>query len=357
MSSRKRTVACVALITSLILPFVRGNWWLLGMPSTYQNTLELKPTTYKHYCRKLYYLVERQRELCGLSYNILQTVSRGAKLGIDECQHQFYMNRWNCTTYNNTPSVFGGILDVRSREKAYVYAISAAGVAYSITRACSKGEMAECGCDENIRTRDTQGRWKWGGCSEDIKFGAKFSKDFVDSGENIKKSDGLMNIHNNEAGRRTLRTSMELVCKCHGVSGSCTVRVCWRRLQPFRIIGNVLTSKFDGATYVRAVQRRHKAALRPLKRNIKRPSKRDLVYLEESPDYCHRNETLGVLGTQGRLCNHTSYGMDGCRLLCCGRGYQTVVREVEEKCHCKFVWCCKVQCEMCRYQREEHYCN
>lgn len=112
MSSRKRTVACVALITSLILPFVRGNWWLLGMPSTYQNTLELKPTTYKHYCRKLYYLVERQRELCGLSYNILQTVSRGAKLGIDECQHQFYMNRWNCTTYNNTPSVFGGILDV-----------------------------------------------------------------------------------------------------------------------------------------------------------------------------------------------------------------------------------------------------
>lgn len=66
---------------------------------------------------------------------------------------------------------------------------------------------------------------------------------------------------------------------------------------------------------------------------------------------------IGVLGTRGRLCNSTSYGIDGCRLLCCGRGYQTVIRDVEEKCHCKFVWCCKVQCEMCSFKREEHYCN
>lgn len=66
---------------------------------------------------------------------------------------------------------------------------------------------------------------------------------------------------------------------------------------------------------------------------------------------------IGVLGTRGRLCNSTSYGIDGCRLLCCGRGYQTVIRDVEEKCHCKFVWCCRVQCEMCSFMREEHYCN
>lgn len=41
--------------------------------------------------------------------------------------------------------------------------------------------------------------------------------------------------------------------------------------------------------------------------------------------------SLGVLGTKGRLCNATSYDMDGCKLLCCGRGYQTVIQEVEEK--------------------------
>lgn len=64
-----------------------------------------------------------------------------------------------------------------------------------------------------------------------------------------------------------------------------------------------------------------------------------------------------MLGTRGRQCNATSYGMDGCRLLCCGRGYQTVVQEVEEKCNCKFVWCCKVNCEKCMARKEVHYCN
>ncbi|KAG8188969.1 hypothetical protein JTE90_010061 [Oedothorax gibbosus] len=341
----------------LLLPLVRASWWLLGMPAAYQTSLELKPTTYQTYCRKLQYLGERQKELCGTSPNILQTVGRGAKMGIDECQHQFRMSRWNCTTFSNSSTVFGGIMDVRSREKAYIYAISAAGVAYSVTRACSKGELAECRCDEQVRKRDNGGRWKWGGCSDDIKFGARFSKDFVDSGENQQAPEGLMNVHNNEAGRRGLRSKMELVCKCHGVSGSCSMRVCWRRLKPFREIGDLLTSKFDGATLVKAVERRHKTKLRPVRKNVKRPSKKDLVFLDDSPDYCVRNETIGVLGTKGRLCNDTSYGMDGCRLLCCGRGYQTVIREVEEKCQCKFVWCCKVHCEMCSFKKEEHYCN
>ncbi|KAL1449190.1 hypothetical protein WDU94_000409 [Cyamophila willieti] len=79
--------------------------------------------------------------------------------------------------------------------------------------------------------------------------------------------------------------------------------------------------------------------------------------MEESPDYCSRNETLGILGTKGRLCNQRSLGLDGCKLLCCGRGYMTRIRDVEEKCNCKFVWCCQVKCEVCRYKREEYVCN
>jgi hypothetical protein len=89
-----------------------------------------------------------------------------------------------------------------SREKAYIHAVSAAGVAYSITRACSKGEITECGCDDSVRSKDTKGKWEWGGCSDDIKYGAEFSKDFVDSVESIDSPQGLMNLHNNEAGRR-----------------------------------------------------------------------------------------------------------------------------------------------------------
>jgi hypothetical protein len=41
-----------------------------------------------------------------------QAIGVGAKIGIEECQHQFRMSRWNCTTYHNTTSIFGGILSV-----------------------------------------------------------------------------------------------------------------------------------------------------------------------------------------------------------------------------------------------------
>lgn len=66
---------------------------------------------------------------------------------------------------------------------------------------------------------------------------------------------------------------------------------------------------------------------------------------------------LGILGTKGRLCNRTSPGIDGCKIMCCGRGHQTRIRYVEEKCKCRFVWCCDVKCEMCNHRREEHICN
>ncbi|RZF44644.1 hypothetical protein LSTR_LSTR000596 [Laodelphax striatellus] len=336
-----------------------ASWWLLGMngsPDTATNGLS---PHHKENCHRLEYLVERQQQLCGLSGNILRAVGNGARMSIEECQHQFRMSRWNCSTFSNTTSVFGEVLSVKSRETAFVYAISSAGVAYSVTRACSKGELTECNCDNRVHLRKPRKNWQWGGCSEDIHYGEKFSRDFVDAKENPDSAEGLMNLHNNEAGRRLIRSQMQRVCKCHGMSGSCSVRACWRKLPSFRAIGDALNNRFEGASYVKVVEKRRRRVkkLRAAIRDLKQPNRTELVFMEESPDYCERNETLGVLGTRGRLCNRGSFGLDGCRLLCCGRGYQTRVREVEEKCKCRFVWCCNVVCETCRYKREEHVCN
>ena len=90
-----------------------------------------------------------------------------------------------------------------SRETAYIYAIQSAGVMYSVTRACAKGSLDGCGCDESIRKKDTKGQFEWGGCSENLKYGAEFAEDFVDSKEkeNEVTEFGLMNIWNNRAGR------------------------------------------------------------------------------------------------------------------------------------------------------------
>jgi len=43
--------------------------------------------------------------------------------------------------------------------------------------------------------------WIWGGCSDNIMFGEKISKQFVDALENGHDSRAAINLHNNEAGR------------------------------------------------------------------------------------------------------------------------------------------------------------
>lgn len=43
---------------------------------------------------------------------------------------------------------------------------------------------------------------------------------------------------------------MRQECKCHGMSGSCTVKTCWMRLPTFRVVGDNLKDRFDGATRV-----------------------------------------------------------------------------------------------------------
>lgn len=109
------------------------------------------------------------------------------------------------------------------------------------------------------------------GCDfQDINYGVMFSRKFIDSQENNETAAGLMNLHNNEAGRRVrilmlrlqtsarilfslqaLRSRMQRVCKCHGVSGSCSIRVCWRRMPDLRTVGEALGHLYDGASYVK----------------------------------------------------------------------------------------------------------
>lgn len=136
-----------------------------------------------------------------------------------------------------------------------------------------------------------------------------------------------------------------VACKCHGVSGSCSLKTCWNQLSPFRGTGNRLKDAYDRGTEVRF----NRQGTRLIQSNprFNKPTKEDLIYLAESPDYCEADPTIGSLGTQGRRCNKHSKGMDGCNLMCCGRGYNTYKAKISERCHCKFHWCCYVQCKTC----------
>ncbi|XP_071624908.1 protein Wnt-2b isoform X1 [Heliangelus exortis] len=309
-------------------------------------------------CDNIPGLVNKQRQLCQRYPDIMQSVGEGAKEWIRECQHQFRHHRWNCSTLDRDHTVFGRVMLRSSREAAFVYAISSAGVVYAITRACSQGDLKACSCDplKRGRAKDERGEFDWGGCSDNINYGIRFAKAFVDAKEKkVKDARALMNLHNNRCGRMAVKRFLKLECKCHGVSGSCTLRTCWLAMSDFRKTGDYLRKKYNGA--IQVTMNQDGTGFMVANKNFRKPTKTDLVYFENSPDYCVMDKSAGSLGTAGRVCSKASRGTDGCEVMCCGRGYDTTRVTRVTKCECKFHWCCAVRCKECEDTVDVHTCK
>ncbi|XP_022913838.1 protein Wnt-7b isoform X2 [Onthophagus taurus] len=319
-------------------------------------------------CNRVPGLTPQQKDMCRESPDAMAAVGDGIKMATNECMHQFRHHRWNCTAINN-PNSFGHVVIVGSREAAFTYAISSAGVTYAVTSACARGNISACGCasGSNRSREPAPSGWKWAGCSVDVAFGMKFARKFLDSREFDGDERSLMNLHNNKAGRKAVKLNLTTECKCHGVSGSCTMKTCWKSLPPFRLIGDSLMKKYYRARPVTAISsvlknekksKKIHLVLKKGKMPIKKPPKKsDLVFLQTSPNYCEKDLTAGSLGTVGRACNRTSKGSDGCDLMCCGRGYNTHQYTRTWQCNCKFYWCCSVECKVCSERTEEYTCK
>ncbi|XP_046558337.1 protein Wnt-6-like [Haliotis rubra] len=327
----------ICLYFYLIFPTnIIGLWWAVGSP------LVMDPNSI---CRKTRRLAGKQRAICRKEPEIVEEVAKGAKMALIECQYQFRNRRWNCTTARRSISK---ILRKDTREAAFVYAITAAGVVFAVTEACSTGRLLQCTCDNNIRDVATDGEWVWGGCGDNVEFGYQKSREFMDARRRKKRRGDvttLIQLHNNEAGRQAVTSHMRKECKCHGLSGSCTLKTCWRKMPVFKTAGDVLKKKFDGGAKV--IITNDGKGLIPEGDTIKPPAKDDLVYSEESPNFCKRSKRLGSLGTRHRECNPDSQDVSGCDLMCCGRGYTKTEVTVKKNCKCQFIWCCEVECETC----------
>ncbi|XP_045404420.1 protein Wnt-4 isoform X2 [Lemur catta] len=317
--SPRSCLRSLRLLVFAVFSAAASNWLYLAKLSSVGSISE------EETCEKLKGLIQRQVQMCKRNLEVMDSVRRGAQLAIEECQYQFRNRRWNCSTLDSLP-VFGKVVTQGTREAAFVYAISSAGVAFAVTRACSSGELDKCGCDRTVHGVSPQG-FQWSGCSDNIAYGVAFSQSFVDVRERSKgasSSRALMNLHNNEAGRK---------------------------------VGHALKEKFDGATEVEPRRVGSSRALVPRNAQFKPHTDEDLVYLEPSPDFCEQDMRSGVLGTRGRTCNKTSKAIDGCELLCCGRGFHTAQVELAERCSCKFHWCCFVKCRQCQRLVELHTCR
>nr|CAB3267761.1 protein Wnt-7b [Phallusia mammillata] len=318
-------------------------------------------------CNNIKGMTPPQISMCEARPNTIIAVSQGMNMASRECKYQFRDSRWNCTAKGNA-SMYGPELRIGTKEAAFDGAIKSAGVLHAIVTACGKGSINGCGCDSkksSLRYRRTPKRrsphqvqrkirvWRWGGCSADMSFGNNFSTAFVDAREIRKTDRSLMNLHNYEVGRRVVSNNLKRKCRCHGVSGSCTMSTCWNTLPTFREVGNILRLKFKYAKKVsiyrdpsrkRALSLMLKQPRGTIVTHPRKPLYRDLVYLRNSPLFCENNNRVGSFGTHGRQCDRDPKSPRNCNYLCCKRGYRTINYTVEEACDCRFFWCCTVSC-------------
>ena len=157
-----------------------------------------------------------------------RSVGSGTQMAIAECSRQFEHDVWNCPM----SSFFVDWEQMEdNKETAYIHAVVSAGVVHTISRNCSQGGLPQCGC-QALYGASGADNWEWGGCSDNLNFGEQISSKFLDL-DASKASVSAAHLHNNQAGRVAVRKPMRIMCKCHGVSGSCITNTCWRQIAEF----------------------------------------------------------------------------------------------------------------------------
>ncbi|CAB4062710.1 WNT8 [Lepeophtheirus salmonis] len=321
---------------------------------------------------------------------LTELASTGAIIGVKECEHQFRFETWNCPR-NSFASSMSSNVERRSRKKL--------------------GPLAVWKIVAVIPSTQSQSKAGNGAAVVIIfSFGEKISKLFLDNTEPGTSLKSLTNLHNIKAGRIAVQRTMKRLCKCHGVSGSCTAQTCWKQLSEFRSVGDHLKKMYKKATRIHADHelvddssnqlsnrvgssdstsdqisnsglgsvsmilvsggRNRRRRVTEKKNgivpglNAKKVKNKELVYLQDSPDYCRRNPITGANGVLGRTCStepdkpESRIKVRDCKKMClhCGYKIQRSVVEVYTSCKCRFQWCCNVTCQTCKKKKIKITC-
>ena len=93
--------------------------------------------------------------------------------------------------------------------------------------------------------------------------------------------------------------------------------------------------------------------------NLQEVQAERMIYFDQSPDYCTADPYYRITGIAGRECSLTANTASShhCDNLCCDHGYENFTYTRTKPCNCKFVWCCKVECEACNEIVTTHKCR
>jgi len=119
------------------------------------------------------------------------------------------------------------------RETAFVFAITSAGIAYEVSKACFAGKLELCKCHANVggiegkdhaysykrsidetdqAQKEAQKRYfQQNGCQDFSQYGYQIAKQFVER-ENSRDAKALVTRHNSKAGRLVSRKSFKVFC-------------------------------------------------------------------------------------------------------------------------------------------------
>lgn len=78
----------------------------------------MRPEVAQRFCHKIHFLSDAQKELCASNEQFLGAISRGVKLGLDECEGQFRMSHWNCTADPGTQLLYGEVMERGNRPRS-----------------------------------------------------------------------------------------------------------------------------------------------------------------------------------------------------------------------------------------------
>lgn len=121
--------------------------------------------------------------------------------------------------------------------------------------------------------------------------------------------------------QQAVANNMQIRCKCHGMSGSCQLKTCWKSAPEFRVVGKALKHLFRNAVLVdqsnmgngepiiqplkRGGRRRHMMNnnARPPRKAIgkhrsKKALENSLFYYQRSPTFCERDPSADIQGEE-----------------------------------------------------------
>ncbi|XP_015610334.1 protein Wnt-4 isoform X2 [Cephus cinctus] len=318
----------IVLLFLLLLNWIGGKYG--GLESTILSSVRNLVATRNGSCPK------RLRNLCAREVNLTDVLEEAISLSLEHCQDHFRYTRWNCTINHR-------LFQIVSRETAMVTAFVAASLVQTLTRACGNERFSVCrkSLSENFTYFDKQ--LVVHSQSDDLHFGRRMAHRILGLPRRKRKvnktkrplEDVLM-AHNAQLGLQVV-AEFEDSCQCHGVSGSCSIKSCKRRLVQFEKPAKFLRERYPIAARVESLEESSKKKKMPRRR---------LVYAAASPNFCKL--------THGRECS----GEMNCSTLCCGRGFLTRDVRISKRCKCKmFPSCCNLKCETCFLTKTIYTCK